>query len=171
MRRTGRRLATTGIVRLPSECPTRTTSSRPSSSSTTTDAYVAIDADLDSMVTPAFAAAARTYDDAGSESLAPDDAIAVWYDDCRTEDARRAVARLRPQSRRPLTEPSPLERWPDVPSTVVLARDDRCVNMEWAVAAAEARTGEPPTLVDGGHSPFLSRPAALAEVLDAIVTG
>ena len=131
----------------------------------------AIDADLGSMVTPAFAAAARTYDDAGSESLAPDDAIAVWYDDCPAEDARRAVARLRPQSRRPLTEPSPLERWPDVPSTVVLARDDRCVNMEWAVAAAEARTAEPPTLVDGGHSPFLSRPAALAEVLNAIVTG
>jgi hypothetical protein len=55
--------------------------------------------------------------------------------------------------------------------SVVLARDDRCVNMDWAVVAATARTGEPPILVDGGHSPFLSRPAQLAEVLDGIATG
>jgi pimeloyl-ACP methyl ester carboxylesterase len=125
----------------------------------------AIDADLASMVTPDFAAASRTIDAAGRESLAADDAIAVWYDDCRPEDARRAVARLRPQSRRPLTEPTPLDRWPEVPVSVVLGRDDRCVNMEWAVAAATARTGEPPILLPGGHSPFLSRADALADVL------
>jgi pimeloyl-ACP methyl ester carboxylesterase len=129
----------------------------------------AIDADLASMVTPRFAAAARTLDDQGRESLAGDDAIAVWYDDCTSEDAAWAVARLRPQSRRPLTEAGPLDRWPDVPVSVVLARDDRCVNMEWALAAATARTGEAPTLVAGGHSPFLSRPAELAEVLAALV--
>jgi pimeloyl-ACP methyl ester carboxylesterase len=126
----------------------------------------AIDEDLAAMVTPGFAAANRTIDAAGRESLAGDDAIAVWYDDCRPEDAQRAVARLRPQSRRPLTEPTPLDRWPDVPVSVVLGRDDRCVNMEWAVAAATARTGEPPILLPGGHSPFLSRPGALADVLD-----
>jgi pimeloyl-ACP methyl ester carboxylesterase len=125
----------------------------------------AIDADLASMVTPGFAAAGRTIDAAGRESLADDDAVAVWYDDCDPEAAQWAVARLRPQSRRPLTEPTPLDRWPDVPVSVVLARDDRCVNMEWAVAAATARTGEPPILLPGGHSPFMSRPAALADVL------
>jgi pimeloyl-ACP methyl ester carboxylesterase len=125
----------------------------------------AIDAELASMVTPEFAAAARVVDDAGRESLGEEDAVAVWYDDCTAADAAWAVANLRPQSRRPLTEPSPLEQWPDVPATVVLGRDDRCVNLDWAVPAATARLGEPPILVPGGHSPFLSRPRELADVL------
>ena len=45
-----------------------------------------------------------------------------------------------------------------MPSAVVLGRDDRCVNMEWAVPAAIVAVGEPPVLLAGGHSPFLSRP-------------
>jgi pimeloyl-ACP methyl ester carboxylesterase len=127
----------------------------------------AIDAELASMVTPRFAAAERVVDERERESLATRDAIAVWYDDCSDADAQWAAARLRPQSRRPLLEPTPLETWPDVPSSVVLGRDDRCVNMDWAVPAAIARTGEPPVMLGGGHSPFLSRPAELADVLVA----
>jgi pimeloyl-ACP methyl ester carboxylesterase len=119
------------------------------------------------MVTARFAAAERVVDERERESLATRDAIAVWYDDCSDADAQWAAARLRPQSRRPLVEPTPLETWPDVPSSVVLGRDDRCVNMDWAVPAAIARTGEPPVLLDGGHSPFLSRPAELADLLVA----
>jgi pimeloyl-ACP methyl ester carboxylesterase len=130
----------------------------------------AIDAELTSMVTPEFAAAGRVVDDAGRESLADEDAIAVWYDDCSDEDAAWAVARLRPQSRRPLEEPSPLVEWPDVPVTVVLGRDDRCVNLDWAVPAATKRLGAPPRLMPGGHSPFLSRPAELADVLVEVAT-
>ena len=131
---------------------------------------VVVDGDLASMVTPQFAAAERTIDELGRESLAPAAAVAVWYADSAPADAQWAVARLRPQSRRPLTEPMPLDRWPDVASTVVLGRDDRCVNMEWAVAAATAAVGEPPVLLDGGHSPFLVRPAELADVLGAVAT-
>jgi pimeloyl-ACP methyl ester carboxylesterase len=127
----------------------------------------AIDAELHTMVTPEFMAAAREVDELDRESLGPDDAIAVWYHDCTPEDAAWAVARLRPQSRRPLVEPSPLDTWPDVPTSVVLGRDDRCVNVEWAVDAATMRlAGELPVLVDGGHSPFLARPAVLADVLE-----
>ena len=80
------------------------------------------------------------------------------------------MARLRPQSRRPLEEPSPLVEWPDVAATVVLGRDDRCVNLDWAVPAATARLGVPPVLMPGGHSPFLSRPAALADLLVEVAT-
>ena len=130
----------------------------------------AIDAELASMVTPEFAAASRVVDAAGRESLADADAITVWYDDCLPDDAAWAVARLRPQSRRPLEEPSPLREWPDVPATVVLGRDDRCVNMDWAVPAATARLGVPPVVIPGGHSPFLSRPGELADVLVAAAT-
>jgi pimeloyl-ACP methyl ester carboxylesterase len=130
----------------------------------------AIDADLASMVTHEFATAPRDIDDLGRESLAPDAAKAVWFHDCTAADAAWAVRRLRPQSRRPLLEPSPLDRWPDVPVTVVLGRDERCVNLDWAVPAATARgNGEPPIVIDGGHSPFLARPADLAATFDAIV--
>jgi pimeloyl-ACP methyl ester carboxylesterase len=125
----------------------------------------AIAATLDDMVTPEFRDARRTFDDDGRECLHPDDARAVWFHDCTDDDATWAVSQLRPQSRRPLTEASPLDRWPDVPSTAVLGRDDRCVNMTWAVAAATARLGEAPVLLDGGHSPFLARPAVLADTL------
>jgi hypothetical protein len=75
---------------------------------------------------------------------------------------------LRPQSRRPLTEPVPLDAWPNVAMSVVLGRDERCVNMAWAIPAATARLeGVPPIVIDGGHSPFLARPALLADVLVA----
>jgi pimeloyl-ACP methyl ester carboxylesterase len=130
----------------------------------------AIDADLAGMVTPAFLNARRTIDEHDCESLHADDAIAVWYADCEPADQAWAVSRLRPQSRRPLIEVSPLDRWPDVPSTVVLGRDDRCVNMAWALPAATARLdGAAPIVLDGGHSPFLARPAELAATLTTAV--
>lgn len=129
----------------------------------------AIDADLARMVTPAYLAAERVIDEQDRESLADRDAAAVWYADCAPEDAAWALARLRPQSRRPLVEAGPLDEWPEVPVTVILGRDDRCVNMEWAVAAATARLeGEQPIVIEGGHSPFLARPAELADVLNRL---
>lgn len=130
----------------------------------------AIDADLSTMVTPEYLDASSVIDEHDRESIGDVDAVAVWYADCEPEDAAWAVARLRPQSRRPLTERGPLTEWPDVPVTVILGGDDRCVNLEWAVAAATARLhGEAPIIIEGGHSPFLARPAELADLLDAVV--
>jgi len=75
---------------------------------------------------------------------------------------------LRPQSPRPLVEPSPLAAWPDVDQGVVLTTDDRVLNQKWAIATARARLGgAEPVLLPGSHSPFLSRPAALADILAA----
>jgi len=129
-----------------------------------------IDGDLADMVTSGFLAAQRTIDADDLETLAPADAAAVFYQDCTPEDVEWALARLRPQSRRPLVEPGPLDTFPDVPVSVVLGRDDGAVNMEWAVPAATARLGgAAPIVIDGGHSPFIARPAELADVLDGIV--
>jgi hypothetical protein len=122
------------------------------------------------MVTPAFADGARDFDAHGGDRLRPDAATEVWYADCTPEDAAWAVSQLRFQSRRPLAEATPLERWPDGPIEVVLGRHDACVNMDWAIAAARARLeGREPVLIDGGHSPFDARPAELAALLDGIV--
>jgi pimeloyl-ACP methyl ester carboxylesterase len=126
----------------------------------------AVDGQMSEMVSPAFMAAARFYDAAGREVLAASDARQVFFDDCTDADANWAVAMLRPQSPRPLIEPSPLTSWPEVAQSVILTTEDRALNHTWAMAAARARLVDGgPVLLPGSHSPFLSRPAALADVL------
>jgi pimeloyl-ACP methyl ester carboxylesterase len=129
----------------------------------------AIDADLSTMVTKEYQEADQRTDDLGRDDMAAADARIVWYADATPEDAEWAIARLRPQSRRPLLEPSPIDTWPDAPSTVILGEDDGCVNHTWALAAATARLGgEAPIVIAGGHSPMLVRPVELADILDAL---
>ncbi|HVM66781.1 MAG TPA: alpha/beta fold hydrolase [Acidimicrobiales bacterium] len=125
---------------------------------------------LEGMVTPEFASAPRFHDANGTEMMANPAARQLFFHDCDEVDAWWAVGHLRPQASRPLTEPVPLPAWPDVPQSVVLAADDRVVRWAWAVPAARARLcGADPHVLPGSHSPFLSRPAALADALAAIV--
>ncbi|HEY2301212.1 MAG TPA: alpha/beta hydrolase [Acidimicrobiales bacterium] len=126
----------------------------------------AIDGQLSDMVSDAFVTATRFHDEQGRELLENSDARGLFFDDCSAADASWAVSMLRPQSPRPLVEPSPLRAWPATPQSVVLTSDDRVLNREWAVAAARERLAGPePILLPGSHSPFLSRPPDLADVL------
>lgn len=95
-------------------------------------------------------------------------ARAVFYHDCAPEDARRAFARLRRQAAAPRRERCPLEAWPPGERAYVLCREDRAVSSTWSRRAALARLGVAPIELAGGHSPFYSRPAELAEVLDRL---
>jgi pimeloyl-ACP methyl ester carboxylesterase len=108
-----------------------------------------------------------TVRDEAQRSYWPDEnaAIEALYHDCDPEVARSAAARLRHQARRPAIEPSPLGRWPAVPVTYVLCRDDRITNPQWSRLAAAERLGADPIELPGGHSPFLSRPGHVAELL------
>ncbi len=131
----------------------------------------ALDGQMAGMVTPEFMAAPRFHDADGREVLANQAAWQLFFDDCREADACWAVAMLRPQAPRPLVEPSPLVEWPDVPQTVILSRDDRVIRASWAEPAARQRLGgRDPVLLPGSHSPFLSRPAALADALANVLT-
>jgi len=91
----------------------------------------------------------------------------TMYQDCAEADAVAAFARLRPQSSTPYFEPCSLPALPPVPATYVVAAEDRIVNPAWSRRAAPERLGVEPIELPGGHSPYLSRPAAVAELLVA----
>jgi pimeloyl-ACP methyl ester carboxylesterase len=92
-------------------------------------------------------------------------ATASMYADCPPETAAWAFARLRPQAGTTSREPFPLDRVPDLPVTSIVCSDDRAVDPAWSRRAARERLGVEPLELPGGHSPMLSRPAALAELL------
>jgi len=96
-----------------------------------------------------------------------EDDIALFYQDVPPELASEALKRSRAQSEARLGEPSPLAAWPDVPTRVLLCRDDRLFPAAFVRRVARERLGITPDEIDGGHTPALSRPKELAERLDA----
>jgi pimeloyl-ACP methyl ester carboxylesterase len=89
----------------------------------------------------------------------------LFWDDVPEIEAALALAKLRPQGSRPMTDTWPLQAWPDVPRTIVLADNDNVVRFDAARCAAKELTGEEPIVVPGGHSVFLTDPAGLAAIL------
>jgi hypothetical protein len=101
----------------------------------------------------------------GSSSWKQAAAVGVLYPDSPSERAAAAAARLRPQHWRITAETTPLTAWPEVPSTYVLCIDDQVVDPDWARRAVPALLGVQPMELPGDHSPFLARPAELADLL------
>jgi pimeloyl-ACP methyl ester carboxylesterase len=106
----------------------------------------------------------------GVWAVGPETATELFWHDAPPDLAAWANDRLRPQSYRGMTETSPLATWPAVPSSYVACRDDHATNPAWQLLAARERLGVEPVILDGGHSPMLSRAAELAEVLDRLAT-
>lgn len=102
--------------------------------------------------------------------VGPATATELFFHDAPPATAAWATARLRPQCYRVMNEPSPLEAWPSVPLTSIVCRDDRALNPAWGRTAARDRLGIEALEIDGSHSPFLSRPAELAAILDEIAS-
>ena len=96
-----------------------------------------------------------------------DDAIALFYADVPQELAAEALNRARTQSEARMGEPSPLRAWPDVPTRVLICRDDRLFPAGFLRRVARERLGITPDEIDGGHTPALSRPHELADRLEA----
>jgi pimeloyl-ACP methyl ester carboxylesterase len=96
-----------------------------------------------------------------------DDPIALFYQDVPPDLAAEALRRSRTQSEARLGEPSPLRAWPEVPTRVLLCRDDRLFPAAFLRRVARERLGITPDEIDGGHTPALSRPEELAARLEA----
>jgi pimeloyl-ACP methyl ester carboxylesterase len=63
-------------------------------------------------------------------------------------------------------QPYPLKAWPDVPTRVIVGRDDRFFPAAFQRRVADERLGITPEEVPGGHLAALSHPVELAAQLD-----
>ncbi|MEP6639676.1 MAG: alpha/beta fold hydrolase [Chloroflexota bacterium] len=101
--------------------------------------------------------------------VGPHTATELFFHDAPAALARWATQRLRPQSYRVMNETTPLKDWPKVESRSIVCGDDRAINPAWVRASARDRLGVEAVEISGAHSPFLSRPVELAQLLDSLV--
>jgi pimeloyl-ACP methyl ester carboxylesterase len=101
--------------------------------------------------------------------VGPNTATELFFHDAPAAVARWATKRLRPQSYRVMKEISPLMAWPDVECRSIVCRDDRALNPDWVRSSARERLGTEAIEIGGGHSPFLTRPTELAQMLHSLL--
>jgi pimeloyl-ACP methyl ester carboxylesterase len=124
--------------------------------------------DFAGMVTPEYAQARFEVRPDGAQRVDREVARTLFYHDCDPGVAEWAAQQLRWQGGKPLAEPSPIRRWPTGPMHMIVGAEDRVARCEWLLAQAASWPGlETPVVLEGGHSPMLARPAALADALVA----
>jgi pimeloyl-ACP methyl ester carboxylesterase len=95
-------------------------------------------------------------------------ARSLLFGDTDDEVARATFERLRPQALYPYAKPFSLGSFAAVASTYIVCADDRLVSPQWSKRIAHDRLGAELVELPGSHSPFLSRPAHLADVLHGL---
>ena len=100
----------------------------------------------------------------GTASMPADAARRLFYEDCAPDLVEWAVSELRPQGWKASGDPLPLSTWPDVPCTYIACTDDRTLTIGYQRELAKAH-GMDLIEIPGSHSPFVARPAELAEIL------
>lgn len=119
------------------------------------------DADTLSMVTPQLGQAVRA-NETGAITIDPAVAVEVFYGDADPATAAAMASRLRPLTL-DLTAPPDVEvAWKSVPATYVVCANDQAIqpDRQREMATRAETVLEWPT----DHSPFLTRPAAVAEL-------
>jgi pimeloyl-ACP methyl ester carboxylesterase len=99
----------------------------------------------------------------GVFKIDPERAVAAFFHDCTPDVAAAAVDRLRPQSLGSFGGYAEAAAWHDKPATYVVSTEDRALPVALQRSNA-SRIGESidwPT----SHSPFLSRPELVADLL------
>lgn len=101
----------------------------------------------------------------GAFELDPSAAADVLYGDCDARTQEWAIGRLVPQSTATSTQTVSTVGWRKIPTTYVLCTLDRALPLvvQRRLAERAEETVELPT----SHSPFLSRPEAVADLLEA----
>jgi pimeloyl-ACP methyl ester carboxylesterase len=86
-----------------------------------------------------------------------------------TDDAKAALFASNPRdtSDTPFAQPCEFERWPDVPTKVLVGSDDRFFPADFQRRVAKDRLGLDAELVPGGHLAAVSNPDGVADRLIA----
>lgn len=90
-----------------------------------------------------------------------------FYNGVPAEIVAEAPSHGRDQVSAEWNEPWPLDAWPDVPTKVLIGRQDQFFPPDFQRRVAADRLGAVPDEIDGGHSVPLSHPAQLADRLTA----
>lgn len=102
----------------------------------------------------------------GRDPDAEFDTVATFFHDVPDDITAEAMQRGEPaQSDTPFAQVWPLNAWPDVPTRVISARDDRIFPLDLQIRVARDRLGRTPEELPGGHLVALSRPDEVASLL------
>jgi pimeloyl-ACP methyl ester carboxylesterase len=97
-----------------------------------------------------------------------DDDTTIYFHDVSPQVRAQALRRGEPeQSWTPMTQPWPLDAWPDVPTRVLIGRDDRLFPASFQRRIARQRLAIEADEIVGGHLVALSHPRELAERIEA----
>lgn len=102
----------------------------------------------------------------GTFTVRPDALTETFLQDCDIEVQREAVGKLAPQGLQVITAPVRSAAWHDVPSTYLVCSQDRGTQ---AVRQRDfARRAGAVVELSAGHHPFLSQPAAVADLVGSL---
>jgi pimeloyl-ACP methyl ester carboxylesterase len=110
-----------------------------------------------------------THPDGSASFDSLDEAVATFYGTCDPGDAAWAFARLQPQNSTSLWDrPYPLTELPPGPRVAVAGAYDQAITPTYLRSVCRTRLGVDPVEIDTDHSPFLSAPAILADLLESV---
>lgn len=101
--------------------------------------------------------------DSGSFAVRPDLLVDTFLQDCDPEVQAQAAQHLARQSVQVIGQPVGAAAWQQVPSTYLVCARDRGTPAR--LQREFARRADRVVELDAGHHPFLSRPAAVADLL------
>jgi len=96
----------------------------------------------------------------------PDDPFTDFFHDVPPDVVAEVLRQPEPrQGDGPFGQPLLIDRWPDVPTEVIVGADDRFFPADFQVRVSQDRLGITPDVIPGGHLLALSRPMELADRL------
>lgn len=105
----------------------------------------------------------------GRDPDAPFDPFFLFLHDLSEPVIEELNQHQRDEAEQIFAQPYPLRAWPDLPTRVLVGRDDRFFPAAFQRRVAEERLGITPEEIPGGHMAPLSHPIEIAEVLEKAV--
>lgn len=120
---------------------------------------------------PGYGAARRRQADREGWSTAEDsEAATIFFHELPDSLVEKLTHHAIDHTDSAFADPWPLDRWPDVPTAVLLTRGDRLLPVEYMQELTRRRVGIEADLMDGGHPVALSRPVELADALEVLIS-